>query len=374
MDANSFIDFRFADAFETWELQRGYPVIHVKYNRDGKQFHITQKRYLNSDSNNIDTGSWFIPMNFAHANNPNFDDTTMTHFFENGTIEKLLPIEDIEGFDDDEWFLFNKQQLGYYRFNYESENWHRIIEVLNSANYQQIHVLNRAQLIDDVLSFAIDGFVEFDIAFGVLMFLERETDYLPWAAAAHYLDQLDYLLVGSAVRSQFHLFVNRLVSRMYAMFHMEQRDGEVFSSKQSRELAINWSCRTGNERCLRDSHEQIRLAMTGQLIIPKPLEITLLCNAVKGGRKIVEFDYFYNKIKFSIDQAERLRIIDGLACSSHVDLIKTFLETSTDTNSDVNYRLHERVRIFNSVLSSSSNGILQALDFLSKYFDDIRDM
>lgn len=367
MDAKAFNDFKFADAFETWEMQSGYPVIHVKLDRNEQQFQITQKRYLNAASNSVDTSSWFVPLNFAHAGNPDFDDTRVTHYFTNrSSNESILSTANIEGFNDNAWFIFNKQQLGYYRVNYESENWYNIIRALKSENYIHIHVLNRAQLVDDSLNFAFDGYVGFDVALDIVAYLHRETDYLPWASVVNYLDRLDNLLQGSESHNLFNQFVNHLVSRAYAKHGLNQKAGEELLTKHIRELAINWSCRSGNARCLEESYAQIQAVMTEQKSIPKPLEIAFLCNGLKGSNKSDEFVYFWSKLRQSTDQADRLRLIDGLACATDPDIIKSFLESSTSFNSDVDYRDHERNRIFNSILSSSSVGVSSILDFLSK--------
>lgn len=374
MTANNFNDFDFAEAFSTWELQRGYPVIHVKFEKDQKQFRITQKRYLNADTNNIDKSSWFIPLNFAHANNANFDDTKITQYFEHGTNENIISTENIQGFNDAEWFLFNKQQLGYYRVNYDFENWHNLIRVLNGENYQQIHVLNRAQIVDDVMNFAIDGHVDFEVALGVLMYLRHETDYLPWASAVNYLDRLDYLLLGSEVHVMFRQFVSHLVSTMYVTHGMKEKTGEDFLNKNAREIAINWSCRSGNARCLRDTYVQVHSSITQEKSIPKPLEIAFLCNGIKGSGKTEDFIHLWRKMLDSTDQAERLRIIDGVACANDPEIIKSLLDSSVAYTSDVNYRLHERSRIFNSILSSSSIGIMSTLNFLAENFFDAQVM
>ena len=371
MDAKGFNDFKFLDAFSTWELQSGYPVIHVNHDKDLNEFRITQKRYLNSDSNSVDSSSWFIPLNFAHANHPDFDDTITTHYFENGSNVKIISTQSIEGFDVNGWFVFNKQQLNYYRVNYDFENWHNIIKVLNSENYQSIHVMNRAQLVDDALNFAFDGFINFDVALGVLTYLHHETDNLPWASVNNYLERIDNLLSGTATRASYHEFLRHLVSRMYARHGIQQSNGEAFLTKAARELAINWSCRTGNIKCQQETYAEIKQAMTERREIPKPLEIAFLCNGLKGENKSEEFVYFWRKMRESSDQADRLRLIDGLSCSDDSQNIKSFLESSTARNSDVDYRLHERTRIFYSVLSSSSIGISSILNFMSNDINEI---
>lgn len=372
MDSKGFTDFNFADAFSTWELQSGHPVIHVSLDRAQNSLRITQKRYLNAESNSIDTSSWFIPLNFAHANSPDFDDTTITHYFEHGTSEKTISIADFPGFDGNNWFMFNKQQLNFYRVNYDVENWHNIIRVLNGESFHQIHVLNRAQLVDDALNFAIDGYIDFDIALGILAYLEHETEYLPWAAASNCLDRLDYLLLDSGVREAFHKFVNHLVARIFSKHGLEQQQNDEILTKYAREFSINWACRMGNERCLRETFNQIQYSTIDQRTIAKPLEIAFICNGLRAADRSQEFVYFWTKLKNSSDQSERLRLIDGLACSSEPENIRSFLQTSTAFNSDVNYRLHERARIFSSVLSSSSVGISETLDFLIGNFLDVQ--
>lgn len=198
--ARNFVQFDFTESFQSWELQKGYPVIHVTFDRDQNQFHITQTRFfVNQDIANDADSTWFIPLNFATSREFNFDDTAFTHFFEIGSSEKVIEIE-----DEIDWFLFNKQQLGYYRVNYEIENWKNLIDILNSKSSEQIHVLNRAQLIDDAMSFAEAGMIDYEIATGILMYLREEVDYVPWAAASIYFDKL-YDLFG---RTNYNLNVS----------------------------------------------------------------------------------------------------------------------------------------------------------------------
>lgn len=135
-----------------------------------------------------DTSSWYIPLNFATASNPNFDDTRITNYFRNGEDRYLINVP--SQFDDGQWFIFNKQQLGYYRVNYDLQNWNAISAVLNSDNYNQIHVLNRAQLIDDCLSFADGGYLSYDVLLNLLPYLEREIEYTPWYAADRFISTL----------------------------------------------------------------------------------------------------------------------------------------------------------------------------------------
>lgn len=80
--------------------------------------------------------------------------------------------------------------------NYDNESWYRIIKVLNSKNYADIHVLNRAAIIDDLLNLARTGFLPYGTAFDGLQYLKRENNYLPFKAAFSGLTYLDQRFSG----------------------------------------------------------------------------------------------------------------------------------------------------------------------------------
>lgn len=193
MRENEVENFIFGQAFKTWELQKGFPVIHVTFNETGK-FEITQQRFFTIKKEaSADSSSWYIPLNFATQSNPNFDDTTITNYFIDH--QEVYRFDAPPQFTASQWFVFNKQQLGYYRVNYDFANWHALILALNREDFDKIHVLNRAQLVDDSLNLAAGEYLDFEVAFGILNYLEREIEYTPWSSAELYLDRF-YRQVG----------------------------------------------------------------------------------------------------------------------------------------------------------------------------------
>ncbi|EFN63187.1 Aminopeptidase N, partial [Camponotus floridanus] len=69
---------------------------------------------------------------------------------------------------------------GYYRVNYDDENWQRIAHYLNSDNYTNIHVLNRAQIINDAFHLALEYKLNFSVFWEIVNYLPREKDYVAW--------------------------------------------------------------------------------------------------------------------------------------------------------------------------------------------------
>jgi aminopeptidase N len=183
-------DFDFDRAFRTWETQKGYPIITVRYMQPGGNFVVTQERFFQDKNLGVnDTTSFYIPLNFATASNSNFEDTTITDFFVDGAPSLSIPVS---GLNNNQWFIFNKKQRGYYRVNYEESNWRLISEALSTATeLPKIHVMNRAQLIDDSFALVQAKYLDdYQTAYDVLKYLIHEDDYFPWYVANRYLAPL----------------------------------------------------------------------------------------------------------------------------------------------------------------------------------------
>lgn len=56
----------------------------------------------------------------------------------------------------------------------------------NSPN--EIHVLNRAQLIDDAFNLARAGVLNYSMPLNLISYLEKENDVIPWFTAMNNLD------------------------------------------------------------------------------------------------------------------------------------------------------------------------------------------
>jgi aminopeptidase N len=182
-------DFNFEKALRTWETQAGFPVITVSYISSSQNFRITQERFFENKNLGVnDTSSFYIPLNFATASNPNFEDTSITDFFIDGPPVKFISLP---GFNTNQWFIFNKQQLGYYKVNYDTSNWEALSNALNN-NFEKIHLLNRVQLIEDSFTLTNAGYLndDYQTAFNILKYLVQEDDFFPWYSADRYLSTL----------------------------------------------------------------------------------------------------------------------------------------------------------------------------------------
>jgi len=70
--------------------------------------------------------------------------------------------------------------LGYYRVKYDIRSLKLITSYLNSDKYENIHVLNRAQIVDDTYQFWIQKKFTWHTVSSLMSYLSRETNYVAW--------------------------------------------------------------------------------------------------------------------------------------------------------------------------------------------------
>ena len=126
-----------------------------------------------SDGNN-----WIIPITISYPELPGSEITTVW------LKENSAPLE-----MEARPYLLNYGAAGYYRVDYDEENWKALTQSLKTKKH--INRLNRAQLINDVMNLARSSHVSYDTALDLLLYLRLEDDYVPWEAAFNALEFVD---------------------------------------------------------------------------------------------------------------------------------------------------------------------------------------
>lgn len=76
------------------------------------------------------------------------------------------------------------KRLGFYRVDYDADNWNALINQLD-INHSIIHVLNRAQIINDAFNLALDKRMDYTLVLSLSEYLKKEHDVLPWYSAKY---------------------------------------------------------------------------------------------------------------------------------------------------------------------------------------------
>lgn len=355
------------DILKSWTEKSGYPVITVSRGTD-LRVSLIQERYMLKIMDTTEA-SWIIPYNFATTKNPNFNTTTDTRWLlTNSTILAA------EGWSATDWIIFNKQQTGYYRVNYDERLWNLIIEQL-MRDPTAIHNMNRAQLVDDVLNFARSGRLGYDTALRLIAYLVRERDYVPWYAANSNLLVLTRLFAGSPKIEYLKKYLLTSINPVFSELGLVTQPSDDLFARQTREIVSMWACAMGSQSCLSKASE-ILLESVGpsNLQVDPDLRSSIYCAGLVNASEDV-FLAVWNRMQTSKDQAFRTDLIYALGCTEKVELKEMFLNTSiANETSGTNYFGQERERVFSSVYRNSRKGTEISLRFFMNNIKKINEL
>lgn len=91
------------------------------------------------------------------------------------------------------WIKFNKDQVGYYRINYELSEWKVLSDAL-SNKLNDFSTADRAHLLNDAFSLAEATQLEYGVALNLTKYLAKEVQNVPWSVAASKLTAIRKLM------------------------------------------------------------------------------------------------------------------------------------------------------------------------------------
>lgn len=163
--------------FRTWENQGGVPLVTVTFNASTNSFDLAQERFFEKKRNSTDTSSWYIPINFATEIDQDFDNQVTDYMKDGENVKSILAPS---GFNSTNWFIFNKQQIGYFRVNYDSANWNALTRFLRTPEFVNIHVVNRMHLIDNAFVLAHGGYLDYKVPYDIIVYLIDDMNFFTW--------------------------------------------------------------------------------------------------------------------------------------------------------------------------------------------------
>uniref|UniRef100_A0A672T0K2 Aminopeptidase n=1 Tax=Sinocyclocheilus grahami TaxID=75366 RepID=A0A672T0K2_SINGR len=155
-----------------WILQMGFPVVTI----DTRTGSITQQHFLIHPEAVVDNYEWFVPITWLKSG---------SNMGQHWLLTKTASYEPMK--TDTDWLLANLNVTGYYRVNYDPQNWERLLTQLNS-DHKVIPVLNRGQIIDDAFNLARADIINITLALRTTKYLYEEKEYIPWESAVRNLE------------------------------------------------------------------------------------------------------------------------------------------------------------------------------------------
>lgn len=186
----------------SWTRQAGFPVVHVDRNYTTGAITLHQERYFTVQPTVQSPSLWWIPYNFFSANSTVY--STFADRWING--QRSVVVSDA-AIPNGDWLIINNEQTGFYRVQYDNQNYRLIADELSNGDFTKFKITTRSSLISDVFDFAYTERLNYTVVFDIIKYLEHELEYVPWSSAFTGLNNVDRLFAGSSKYDEFSVRV-----------------------------------------------------------------------------------------------------------------------------------------------------------------------
>ena len=346
-----------------WVNKPGFPVLNVKKNKTGV-YDVSQERFTLYGTG--DNTTWWIPITYTDQSKRDFN-FTLRGWLKPG--DKSSQVTTNSGEKD--WVIFNVNQTGYYRVNYDEKNWQLLSEYLNTKEYKNISPLNRAQLLDDALNLARTGRLNFTIALSLTTYLTQEADYIPWTTAFRNLNFVHSMMQFSENYENFKLYVRYLLKQLTKDVPYKPTGKDEHVTKLLRTNALKWACKVEQAECTKYAKEAFELWVKDPngTRLDADLKNNILCAGLRTADEKTWTKTMETLMKSTVDQDEKNGLLPIMGCSGSTEILRKFLMSSLVANSTVDFNIAVQ-----AVISDNPAGLNLALDVITTEREKIKNL
>ncbi|XP_033725116.1 aminopeptidase N-like isoform X1 [Pecten maximus] len=317
------------EIMDTWTLQMNFPLVTVTKN-GATGLKATQKRYLR-DYNAVDPGTypspynyrWEIPFTYTTSSSPMFYQTDADVKWMRKDSDTIYIANAISS--SDTWVIANVKQYGYYRVNYDSDNWAALVDQLKTDPLV-IDPVNRAQIINDAWNLAKSGDLPIETALSTVEYLDKEPEYIVWDSAIGELGYVKSMLERTELYGPFSKFMKHKVREPFTKITLNNT-GATHLESYLRATLASQACGYGIDQCVLES-KQLFASWLQNPNAPNPIDAslrgTVYCTAIAHGG-VEEWDFAYRMFKASNVAGEQGRLMAALACSKETWILSRYL-------------------------------------------------
>ncbi|XP_019935929.2 aminopeptidase N-like isoform X1 [Paralichthys olivaceus] len=313
------------DIMNRWTLQMGFPVVTI----DTRTGSITQKHFLLDPESVVDRPSefnytWYVPIKWMKTG----VEQQQYWLLQKTDTNSLMRVS------GNDWVLANTNVSGYFRVNYDRDNWDRLLSLL-STNHQALSVINRAQIIDDAFNLARAKIVSTTLALTTTKYLHKERDYIPWESALGNLYYYMFMFDRTEVYGALQAYLKKQIQPLFEHFKTITSNWKEIPTGHTDQYnqinAISTACSMGVGECkeLVKSWYRDWMRHPSHNLIHPNLKSTVYCNAIAFGG-VEEWDFAWTMFKNTTLATEASRLRVAMSCTKAPWLLNRYLEYTLD--------------------------------------------
>ncbi|KAF9798704.1 hypothetical protein SFRURICE_007034 [Spodoptera frugiperda] len=327
---SSFPGHNISDVMNSWISQAGHPVVKVTIDYSTNVVTLTQKRYyVNSSISSNET--YKIPITYTTGMAPDFENTRPVFIMEDQTF--TLTISNLSR--EHSWVIFNLQETGLYRVNYDDHAWSIIISALKGDHSAIIHPLNRAKIINDLFALVYADEVSFSTLSSALDYLPSEPEYPGWFAALRGFSKIWHFYLGdSEVLPHVEHFILHHLESGISRLGYEERSTDSLEDQRNRMQILEFACKLEHSGCVERTVALFRALKENGTEVAASLRPVVYCTGLRHG-SAEDYDFLWNRM-VNTNLANEVWVIgDALGCTSDENRIRSYLTSMTVENSPI---------------------------------------
>ncbi|XP_047510698.1 membrane alanyl aminopeptidase-like [Pieris napi] len=351
--------FNFTEFYRIWVNEAGYPILNVTVNHSTGEMELSQERFFIS-ATAASTGQIYpIPITYSTKSKPSFDELKPSYMMSG---DRAVLNKDV----GEEWVIFNNQQHGLYRVNYDEKTWNLIADALLKTP-DDIHHLNRAQVVDDVFALMRSEKMTYDYGFKILRFLEKETNYHVWnPAISGYTWLRNRFRHLPETQATFDAHVLGYMEHVINYLGYEPKANESTTTSVTRQEVLHFACLLGHEGCVKESLNRFIALKNGNWIDPRIRRNVYVVGIREGGAE--DFNFLLNRFQTSNYANDQLEMLRGLGATRDPQLLTRYLELTLTKE----VRSHDKVNAYNYALLGNKDNSKTVLEFVKNNIDTLR--
>jgi puromycin-sensitive aminopeptidase len=299
----------------SWINQTGYPVVqaYVRREADKTSVRLSQQRFLYSGPNQ-DATTWDVPVGVSTQRAQETLFTIMSG--RDATLDL--------GKQGESWVKVNTGQTGFYRVQYQDEEWARLIPAVESL---KLPVADRLGLQADAYALARAGMIPATRFLDLAKAYKKELEYAVWADLAGNLSHLEGLVSQESFYPQFQAFGRDLLLPIVNAVGWEPERGEGHLQILLRSVVLGHIGTLEDGDTLQEAQNRFLRFLEEPSSLPPELKGVVYSLAARSGNNAT-FDSLRRLSEEADLQEEKMRLLLAMARFQDKEILKKTLDLS----------------------------------------------
>ncbi|MFQ6028558.1 MAG: M1 family metallopeptidase [Dehalococcoidia bacterium] len=305
----------------TWTGQMGYPVLRVE-SREGSdhlELILSQQRFVYDSllgEEEPEPLVWQVPVGVAVKGSDEPASMVMDQ------PQASIRVTARPGAD--QWFKVNPLQTGFFRVNYASEDWERLVPAINSL---ELPATDRLGIQNDAYALVKAGLLPVTQFLSLAQAYANEGDASVWSDLASNLRDIELLVADEPIHEQFRAFARNLFRPAAQRIGWEARSGEGHLDALLRSTVLGQVGSYGDPEFLGQASQRFARYLNDPSSLHPDLRGIVYSLAAQAGDRNT-----YNQL-WDLEQAadlqeEKIRLLLSLARFSQPELLQETLQRS----------------------------------------------